>query len=287
MSRVAACIVLLTVCGSACKGRRGDVRSEVELALTAADALYDQRVEPERLLESQQAYLAVLAESPNDPDVLWRLSRAYSAFAYGYPEAPGDPCGSPGVPAPALCYTLALEYAFQCMEANPAWSSRLAINDGNISKRVAASLGTQELPCVREAIHAWVRWAELRGPSANLYLESISWLSVRTGDLSKATPDWITGWGQGMTEVLASDAAGPDLEAAQANFELSIGLADGLATPEVDQLIHLTARDDRSGLSDAIGGLEAKYPTDVSHPWALENRRALERLKTVSEDPQN
>ena len=280
-------IVVAALTSTACRGRRGDERSQMEIALAAADRLYDQRVDEQKLREAQQAYLDVLAENPDEPEVLWRLSRAYTAFAYGYPDAPADTCGSPGVADPALCYTLALEYAFRCMEANSAWTSRLALNDGYISKRVAASLGAREIPCMNEGIQAWTRWTASRGPSAALYLDSISWLSRRLAELNgeEGGPEWVSAWGAGMSEALAPAAMQPDTEAAAVSFETAVSLADELATPRVDRVIYLLARTDASStqlLREEAERIRADFPTDVSHPWALENRRALERLESLT-----
>jgi len=276
----------VVVSAAACKGRRGDERSQLDVALVAADALYAQRADEEKLREAQQAYFAMLADTPDDPEVLWRLSRAYTAFGYGYPDSPADLCGSPGEPDPALCYTLALEFAFRCMEANPAWSSRLAINDGHISKRVAAALGEREVPCVREGVQAWTRWTELRGPSAALYLESISWLSKRMGELNEedegARPDWVSDWGVAMGQALAPEATLPDMAVAEASFEAAIVAEAELATPRADRAIHLLAQSDSVALDLEIERIREDCPTDDSHPWALENRRALERLESVS-----
>ena len=62
----------LTGLVAGCHGRRGDERSELDLALAAADRLYEQRADEEKLREALDAYLASLA------DGVLPLGRAYA-----------------------------------------------------------------------------------------------------------------------------------------------------------------------------------------------------------------
>ncbi len=271
--------VLLALSAAAitgCHSRRGDERSERELALAAADALYERREDRAKLVEAQEAALSMLARSPEDPEVLWRLARAYTAYAYGYPEAPGDPCGVPGEPAPERCYALAMEYAFRCMETKPAWASRLMINDGRITRRIAQTLGPEEEDCLEQGIVAWTRWVALRGPSAGIYLESIRWLSARALELDEQS--WVGHWGRAMVEALKPPIAEPDRAVAEEHFERAAALAPELAVPPTDRAIYVLAETDPEAFRAAIDAIERTYGADGT-AYALENRRSLERLR--------
>jgi hypothetical protein len=279
---VAALALTLAAALPACRGRRGDQRTDLEIALDAADELFARRTDPAKLAEARDAYLAALAMSPGDPAVYSRLAYTYAAFAYGYPEANADMCGVPGAPAPERCYELALEYGFTCLEINSAWSSRITLTDGDIDRKVAAALNQTDLPCLQQVIPAWIWWVEERGPSAHLYLESIRSLSQRSLEL--APGNWQGAWGTAMSYALPPPVMGPELTEAARWFDLATQQQEA-AIPHADRLRYLEGREEDSSTlrRDARALVTEISGGGFSDAWALENRRAAERLEALLE----
>jgi len=262
-----ALALLLTSCAARRAGDEGPSAAEIE----AADRLYAQRADFDRLIEAQQAYLSLLADEPNHPALLGRLSIAYSAQAYGYPETVD----------PERVYALAREYGLRCLALNPAWTSRLALGEGRINRRVAAALTTSDVKCLQASLIAWARWLEIRGPGAHLDLAPLLALSNRLEDLSNGF-DWVAPWALGMVGALPPAALEPDLAAAAEHFKEAARRHPGLVTPKLDWLVHVQADIDDSDLSYQAAVIQSDYAAMAeSGSWILENRRGLEVLAAI------
>ncbi|MCB9758727.1 MAG: hypothetical protein H6739_02720 [Alphaproteobacteria bacterium] len=253
--------------------RKPDV-DPIEEALKAADALFDARAESEeRLLAAIEAYREVLAMATDDPRVLWRIARAYTALGYGYPSE-----------ASPQHFDLAREYGLRCLARNTGYASRLDAAGGRINERAVRRLGVPERACLEQTLVAWLRWVEVRGPAAALDLQATELLARQARELDPGRERWIPGWSIGMVEALRPGRMSRDLEVMEQGFADAIAAEPGLAIPTADRArLVLPGLGDREALEVALHEVEGWPEGEAT--WALENRAARAQARALLEDP--
>lgn len=248
------------------------VRDEVdpfEELLAQVDRAWEARADPAALDESVQLSLQALAERPDAPAALWRLSRSWGALAWS----------GPGTQAEAL-YQEARTFGMECLLTSTGFSSRVSVAGGRVVPRAVKQVAGPQRPCLGPILVAWVRWVEQRGPSAALDLEAIRLLAERAMELDEAGEAWEGPWARAMVEVLRPGPSERDTALARELLARAIQAEPGLAVAHLD-LARYTL---------VLGGAEAEWRTelrrfDADHPaaqdgpWALENGVARLRAR--------
>jgi hypothetical protein len=244
---------------------RRDRQDAVEAALDAADALYAQRVEPERLDEAIGAYVLVLSESPGDGRVLWRLSRAFTSRAE---TAEGDDRRKE--------LELARGYGLECLATNPGFAARLDLNGGRITRNAARQLTVADAPCLEHTLYSWVRWAEGRGAAAAVDLPALEALSGRAVELNTG---WVAPWSAAMVILLRPGPVEQDLALSRERLQTAILVAPQRATAHADLVRWQVVREgDLDAFKAEVKGFAATWPEASDGEWAYENALARERV---------
>ncbi len=122
-----------------------------------ADALFSARTDPGALQEVIMIYKRYLALKPDDPVVRARLAQAYYSFAYGH---------NPEEPSALELYEAGRENAWTCLNQIPQFSAVMERDRGKISVEAAQLVTETHGDCLLWLVACWVRWVEIRGPSA-------------------------------------------------------------------------------------------------------------------------
>jgi hypothetical protein len=243
---------------------RGREPDPLENDLVEVDRLYAQRVSEASLRASNALAENLLIAHGPSPKLHWRLARGLEALAYGH------------VPAEEILHVEAMEWGRRCLDANLAWASQTSLA-GKVTRRSARRLVDSDLPCLEALLVPWIRRVEHRGVSAAIDLEPLGVLATRALELDAAGVGWIPPWAQAMILGLKASPSRAEIDEALALFALSGEREPELATPRVDAL----------ALQHRVGSLGQQpaltHPVHASHPWSLENRRAVERQLALRE----
>jgi hypothetical protein len=232
--------------------------------LAEVDRLYALRVSEDSLRASNDLAANLLISHGPSPEVHWRLARGLEALAYGH------------VPEEETLHLEAMEWGRRCLDANPAWVSQTRLA-GKVTRRSAQRLVASDLRCLETLLVPWIRRVEGRGVSAAIDLEPLGVLAKRALELDAKGTGWIPPWAQGMVLGLRARPSRAEITEALGLFVLSGQREPELATPHVDAL----ALQSRAGTLGKPGKL--LHPVHASHPWSLENRRAVERQLALME----
>ncbi len=248
---------------------RRDSPDHFDMALEAADELFEQRADPQRLEEAIDAYVLIQASAPGDPRVLLRLSRAFTARAETLPPLERR-----------KELELARGYGLECLSVNPGFASRWDLAGGRVTPQVARLLTAADAPCLATTLYAWVRWAEQRGAAAGIDLPALQALSDRAAALPTG---WVGPWSQGMLILIAPGPVEHDLFASREALELSILLSPGRATAHADLVRwQLVREEDAEGFAQEVAGFPQAWPEDYDDEWGLENRVARDRVADLA-----
>ncbi len=244
--------------------RRGLEPDPLARDLEEVDRLYALRVSEDSLRASNDLAANLLITHGPSPELHWRLARGLEALAYGH------------VPGEDLLHVEAMEWGRRCLDANPAWASQARLA-GKVTRRSARRLVESDLRCLEALLVPWIRRVEGRGVSAAIDLEPLGVLATRALELDAAGTGWIPPWAQGMVLGLKTQPSREEVTEALALFALSGQREPELATPHVDALA-LQLRVGTPGQRESL-----THPVHASHPWSLENRRAVERQLALME----
>lgn len=247
---------------------RRDRQDAVELALDAADALYAQRTDSERLDEAIGAYVLILSDAPGDGRVLWRLSRAFTSRAEGIE---GEDRRKE--------LELARGYGLQCLAINPGFAARMDLNGGRITRNAARQLTVADAPCVEHTLYAWVRWAEGRGPAAAVDLPALEALSGRAVELNAG---WVAPWSAAMVVLLRPGPVEQDLALSRQRLQTAILAAPQRATAHADLIRWQVVREgDLDLFTREVDGFAGTWPEASDGEWAYENVLARRRVESM------
>ena len=266
--RVGACLaavgVLACLAASCMAWRRGTEPDPLARDLVEVDRLYALRVSEASLRESNDLAANLLITHGPSQEIHWRLARGLEALVYGH------------APSEELLHVEAMEWGRKCLDANPAWVSQTRLA-GKVTRRSAQRLVESDLRCLEALLVPWIRRVEIRGVSAAIDLEPLGVLATRALELDAEGVGWTPPWAQAMVLGLKVAPSRADVDEALALFVLSEQREPELATPHVDAL----ALQRRMG---TLGqGPTLTHPVHASHPWSLENRRAVERQLALME----
>ncbi len=264
---------LLSLVLVACMGRAVEAPDPLEEALADVEDRFRDRAELPRLDEGLELGWSLLADWPEDPRVLGALSWGYAARGYGHPG-----------PTSEADYRLAYELARRCLDRNAGWTSRQQAAGLRVTREAVDRLVVDDLPCLEPGLRALVRWIELRGPAAWVDLRDAHLLASRALELSVDGSGWVPPWALAMVLALDPVADSTALDEAAGLFREAEQRQPELATPTVDRLFRVArASADTATLKRAANAVRNRFsPVPVDHPWALENRRGLHRLDTLT-----
>ena len=261
------CVVTLALAPSCMPWRRGLEPDPLVRDLVEVDRLYALRVSEDSLRASNDLAANLLITHGPSPAIHWRLARGLEALAYGH--VPGDD----------ILHVEAMEWGRRCLDANPAWDSQTRLA-GKVTRRSAQRLVESDLQCLEALLVPWIRRVEGRGVSAAIDLEPLGVLATRAQELDATGAGWIPPWAQAMVLGLKARPSRAEVTQALDLFVLSGQREPELATPHVDSL----ALQRRVGTLGQPASLT--HPVHASHPWSLENRRAVEkRLALIETKP--
>lgn len=241
--------------------------------IVQGDALFERRAESEEvLLQAIEAYRRALVATTDDPRVLERLAKAYNALAWGYPSEANQ--GG---------YATAREYAMRCLETGTGFSSRVEGANLRIDDAAVRRIGPEWRGCLDQLLVAWVRWVEVRGPSAAVDLEPLSRLARRGRALANKAPGWIPPWASAMTELLRPGRTSREADQADVWLTEASEAEPTLALPTLSRGRWLTLQQgDRDRFEELMLTLPERYPAEGR--WALENRAAAARAQQALAD---
>jgi len=260
---------------TACSGRALDAPDPVLDGLISVQAHLDARVQPDRLDQAIAGGWALLDESPDDPRVLALLAQAYHARGYGRPG-----------PLALADLDQAYRLSRRCLARNPGWRSRLDVAGGRVVDDATARLLPGDAPCLDTALLALGHRLQHRGPAGWVDLRELALLADATDGLGVEPPSWPAAWARGLALTVSPQATPEDRQAGSAAFREAAAREPGVVTPIVDRLTLVRARqDDRPTLVRAVNSVRQRFsPVPADHPWALENRRGLDRLASLLEE---
>lgn len=253
---------------SACFVFRRDRKGELDLALEAADEVFAQRTDAEKLDEAIGAYVLINATWPAEGRVLVRLSRSFAARAETL--GPEDQRKE---------LELARGYGLECLANNPGFSSRWNLAGGRVTPEAVRQLTATDAPCIAETLYSWLRWAEGRGPAAAVDLPALKALSERARELPTG---WVGPWSSGMVVLLQPGPVPRDLVASRQDLQEAILLAPDRATAHADLVRwQLVLEGDGAAFDREVDGFPKNWPKASDGAWALENRVARERVQAL------
>ena len=223
--------------------------------------------EAERLTFEADRYATLLREHPQDLSLYSLVLEALEQLYFVSKESDLERLHGQGK-----------EIGRECLRRNGAWAVMEDLSGGRLTVQALRRLDPSDLPCVRGLLFHWIRWVELRGPTARLDLRAIALLADRSVELALDDLTWREHWGLAMVASLEL----PSEEArnrAEFHFQAAIALAPGLATPAIDRL----AGQVRQGVyseqtTEALRQLGAgHYAVHSSAAWSVQNQHALKR----------
>lgn len=221
------CAAILALALSGCGGAKRDA---LERRLAEADALYRSRGEG-GLTAMVESHLSLNDRFPDNPEVLWRLSRAYALLGDVEPETA------------ERHYANARDFGLRCLLLNGSFAGLAAAQGGRVTKAAVAELPEESVPCVVWTAMGWARLVDTRGAAGMaLDLEPIEALARRAVELD---PRYGSGRAQhalGLALALPPDVLDPNLKAADAALQEAIAQAPGRLQVQVDHAAQVLLR---------------------------------------------
>ncbi|MFN7143480.1 MAG: hypothetical protein ACK4YP_06885 [Myxococcota bacterium] len=236
---------LLMSCALRATGTGADERAR---ALDEADALWAARATPGTLDTAMDRWLARLAEDPEDPVVLARLSRGE------WTRGQIDPAGA--VPH----FETGQDYGWRCLLGWPAFAVTIDAVGYSVTPEAVSALPPEAATCLLWTAANGLSLVAARGPGAALELDGVRVLLDRLGQLAAAEDDpGFRAWAEAQLLVLTA-APGPPPAEARGRFTAAIA-----AAPDVG----LFRRDYAAAFPDAANLAWAGFSPGGA--WGLEN----------------
>lgn len=262
-SSVAARLLVVLALGAltACGANR---RDPVQRAVRPADLTWRKRAQPGGMEAALQAYLNVDQAFPEDPRVLWRLSRMYTLMG---DEAPEDAIRH---------YATAREFGLQCLMLEPSFAGVVLSRGGRVVPAAAGELTEESKECLVWTVISWSRWVRARG-TAGVGLDHavLAALGTKAAELAGS---WGSGRGhyaEGLALSLPPVVLEPDLAGAKAAFERAIAAAPERHSPKVDLALHVLRPMGKGVRAEELLREVAEATVPADDPELLEDRRAI------------
>ena len=268
-------MVLVLLLAQACSGQhRRRSRDPVRRPLAAAEALYDQRADPERLDEAVAAFEALFIRFPRDRRVVSGLARAHIARAEGYPGRDLEDLDR------------AREVGFVCLRLRVEVDELVRSSKGMLTVDALTFLEADDIPCVEVASRAWLRWMEERGAGgAGLDVEIVQALVERELTLAGANPGVHALVDEGLAWSLPREGFGADRDRAGAAFLAAAQLASARRRITLDRARYVLApQGDLESYRGTLLILSSMTPED-GDLWLMENRAAVDLAKELLAGP--
>jgi hypothetical protein len=257
--------------GPGCAARRA-ARQGSGLArdLDAADALFELRGQPGGASAAIRALLDIDGLHPDNPRVLWRLSRAYTLEGYraGPPTGKGD-------------LLTGREYALHCLSLQAEFAGVVEGAGGVVTPDAVERLVEDDLGCLLWATLSWGRWLHWQGPAgAAIDLEVVEAMGAHTQRLSG--DDFARGRAAaGLAYSARPRLLGGSPDRARAAFEAAVALEPGRLTPRVDlALLVLRPAGEDQAASELLRAA-AEAAVAEGDPDAPEDLRARARARSA------
>lgn len=257
-----------------CAGDEAADRSSDPLArcIARGDRHFRARTDPERLDAAIAIYTEAQAISAEDPRLLARLTRAYAAKAYGYPETSRE------------AYRLAREMGLRCLRGVPELQGAVVGAGGVLTVVAVEAVDEDRAECALWTAWAWARGLnDLSRTGAAVDLNVLQALARRVYRLSPELEDGLPAAAYGLAIALPPLPLQPDLDRAERLLRESIEASPERLTPRVDLALLVAAR--RGEVETWRSLLAEVVATELSAggPHALENRRAVARAREALE----
>lgn len=267
----------------ACKHRRGDglalpacaegsgardANEAADACLEVGDRLYRERARTPRLDEAVSAYSSAQTLAPERPDVLFRVTRAHLARAYGNPVAS------------AVDYRLAREAGLRCLLGQADVAGAVDAAGGVFTERAAAAVDAEHYDCLLWTAASWSRAIQDQGlEGATLDQPVLVAMGERALKLSRGQDSGPASAALGLALALPPAPLAPQLDAAEWRLKQAITGSPGALTPKVDLAVLVYGRRGDTERWRAL--LEEVVAAEVTDrdPDSLENRRAIQRAQ--------
>lgn len=206
------CFVVLALLSVGCAAARVRRHKDPLVAqLAAADALWERRAEVGGFDQALGALVNILPGAPNDPRLLYRLSRAqWVAGRIASDDALSQ-------------FEAGRAYGFRCLLANPGFAEASHRAGDRIDAAAVAALTDADVPCVAWAVANAVATVETRGPGSALRLEDLAGAVEAARGRSGVTTNGMLEWDAAKLILLNPSATGR--EDARASLQAAIKAA--------------------------------------------------------------
>lgn len=213
-----ASVLLLAACGGAHQGSyevaaAGAAVDNAELLRSGADALWEQRGDPEKLKQALAAYESLAAANPSDRALLALISRGYYFLGDGHLTDPAQKLEA---------WDKSITWGKRCLALNAEFTALLQKGD-ETEATAARVLTAEDAPCAYWTATSLGKWARLQGISVVLANKEtvFAWMQR----IEATTPDYFYGatsryWGAYYAAL--PSFAGQDLNKSKESFEKAI-----------------------------------------------------------------
>jgi len=247
---------------------------DVEEALTICLALGDRqlaaRADRSQLEAALDTYATARVLGQDDPRLLERLSRAYLARAYGYPDTAADD------------YREARELGLRCLTRAADVQGVVEASGGALTTRAINAVDAERADCLLAAVEASAREVadqDLGGAALDLGL--VADMGKRALKFTPPLPPGRAAAAYGLALALPPAPRAPDLDQAETYLRAAVDVTPTRLTPAVDLAVYVYGpRGDAARWSATLQGvIAAEGPRD--DPDALENRVARARAQAA------
>jgi len=212
-----ALVALLAGCGGKHPGAYTTVEATTAdtaatKLLKEADALWEERVDPEKLSAALEKYKAALDANPGNRHALERLTRGWYFYGDSHTQVKEEQIERWGV---------AIEYGTQCLALNQAFADAIAA--GEKEKDAAVHATAEDVPCLYWTSSALGKWAKAQSLSKTL--KHLPTVKAYISKVEELQPEyWHFGparyWGAYYSAL--PSFAGQDFEKSAAYFQTSL-----------------------------------------------------------------
>jgi hypothetical protein len=275
--RAVAVAALLVGCAA-----RQASRDPVAKKLRSLDERYAQAATAADLSPVLQDTVLQLERHPDEPRLLWRLSRALAAqAAWGDPALAGS------------AYAAAREAGMRCLSLRPGFSAQVITAGGRLVPAAVAQLGAEDLPCATWTLQAWGRALDLRGAGAvDPDLPGLEALAAWAAGVEGAPPAervWVAG-AAGLVLSLRPALDGAPPLPGRPLLEEAVREGPGHLGPLVDLALYGLDPNDDAVLRERLLGEAVRAPEGGDPPGAAgfnaaARARAQKALSTAAPSP--
>lgn len=258
-----------------CAADRGarDTEEAMVLCLELGDRQLAGRADPAQLEAALDTYGSARMLGSDDPRLLERMSRAYLARAYGYPDNAEDD------------YRQARELGIRCLTRAPDVQGVVDASGGALSTRAINAVDVDRADCLLAAAEASAREVAALGlGGVSLDLGLIADMGKRA---LKFTPPLASGRAAavyGLALALPPGPQAPALEQAEAQLRAAVSATPERLTPAVDLAVYVYGpRGDSAHWEETLRAV-VSTPEHRGDPNALENRVARTRAQAALDE---